>query len=215
MNNLMNEKKAVSKSQQRLFGMVTAYQNGKLNLNKLDDSLADKIKAIANGTRKKTGDKRKFTKGMNSKATKDLASTKHDELPEKVKESIIIKFDDFGIKEQPILDGGKSDDMTIEDIAKLHNVNIEYLQNILNSAIKIEFEHTNDINIALKIALDHLVESPIYYDENKGLPNMEEELEKVSDEEIAEITNSNIMKFDDFDKKEINDDSEEKNRNKN
>ena len=58
------EKKSASKSQQRLFGMVTAYNKGDLKLDDLPASLAKKIKSIAGGSRKKTGDKRKNTKGI-------------------------------------------------------------------------------------------------------------------------------------------------------
>ena len=40
---MLNEK-ASSKSQQRLMGMVYAYKSGKLDLDKLPQSLKDKIK---------------------------------------------------------------------------------------------------------------------------------------------------------------------------
>lgn len=95
--NFLNEK-AKSKSQQRLFGMVYAYKEGKLDLDELPKSLADKIKKMADGQRKKTGDKRRKTKGISKSDALDYASTKHDDLPETVKENIITKFDKF-IKE--------------------------------------------------------------------------------------------------------------------
>jgi len=59
-----------SKSQQRLFGMVHAYNNGELGKGDVDADLYDKIKKIANG--------------MKQKDVKKLAKTKHDDLPEKV-----------------------------------------------------------------------------------------------------------------------------------
>ncbi|MFW6225821.1 MAG: hypothetical protein ACOC3V_02580 [bacterium] len=96
MDNL-NEK-AKSKSQQRLFGMVYAYKKGDLDLDKLPKSLADKIKGIAEGERRKTGDKRKKTKGIDKDSALDYAATKHDDIPEKVEEKIITKFEKF-IKE--------------------------------------------------------------------------------------------------------------------
>jgi len=80
-------KKAASKSQQRLFGMVSAYQNGKLKLDDLSPSLANKIKGIADGDK----GRKKITK----KAAAELASTKHKGKPERVKESIIINFSDY------------------------------------------------------------------------------------------------------------------------
>lgn len=92
---MLNEK-ASSKSQQRLMGMVYAYKNGNLDLEDLPKSLSDKIKDIADGTRRKTGDKRKKTKGISKKSSKDFASTKHEGLPEKVNENFyIIKYSDF------------------------------------------------------------------------------------------------------------------------
>lgn len=87
--------KAASKSQQRLFGMVTAYKSGKLDLDDLPPSLAKKVKGIADGKRRKTGDKRKNTKGITKKAAKELASTKHKGLPEKVKEHRTMRYDEF------------------------------------------------------------------------------------------------------------------------
>jgi len=61
---------AKSKSQQRLFGMVHAYNKGELKKGDVDADLYSKIKKIANG--------------MTDKDTKKLAKTNHDDLPEKV-----------------------------------------------------------------------------------------------------------------------------------
>ena len=61
---------AKSKSQQRLFGMVHAYNKGELKKGDVDSDLYMKIKKIANG--------------MTDKDTKKLAKTNHDDLPEKV-----------------------------------------------------------------------------------------------------------------------------------
>jgi hypothetical protein len=65
----INEK-SVSKSQQRLFGMVHAYNKGELKKSDVDGGLYSKIKKIANG--------------MTKKDTKKMAKTDHDDLPEKV-----------------------------------------------------------------------------------------------------------------------------------
>ena len=59
---------AESKSQQRLMGMVYAYEKGELNLAKLPTSLQKKIKDIS--------------KSMTNKEVKDFAETKHKGLPE-------------------------------------------------------------------------------------------------------------------------------------
>lgn len=61
--------KATSKSQQRLFGMVHAYNKGELSKSDVDSDLYSKIKKIA--------------KGMTKKDTKKMAKTNHDDLPEK------------------------------------------------------------------------------------------------------------------------------------
>ena len=65
----VNEK-SQSKSQQRLFGMVHAYNKGELNKSDVDSELFSKIKKIAGG--------------MTDKDAKKMAKTKHDDLPEKV-----------------------------------------------------------------------------------------------------------------------------------
>lgn len=219
MENNINEK-AKSKSQQRLFGMVSAYKGKskakqKEYLDSLPKSLADKIKSIADGERKKTGDKRKKTKGMSEKDIKDFAKTKHEDLPEKVEESI-LRFDSFILEnnneEQSVpqnheqhLEGGNADGMSLEDIADKHNVDVQYFYKILEDAIKIEMEHTDERSVAEKIVKDHLFETPLYYHEEHGLPAMEEKLEDMDKEEVDEIISSQveqeqkIKKFDEYD----------------
>jgi Protein of unknwon function (DUF3008) len=71
-----------SKSQQRLMGMVHAYQKGDLKKKDVKSAdLWDKVKKMA--------------KSMKPKDTKDFAKTKHTGLPEKVKENKIYRFKDF------------------------------------------------------------------------------------------------------------------------
>lgn len=48
----------------------------------------------------------------------------------------------------------------------------DFDQDQLNKGIKVELEHTNDINIATEIAMDHLTEDPMYY---KKLERVEKE----------------------------------------
>lgn len=52
---------------------------------------------------------------------------------------------------------------TIKDIAKKHNVDEKDIMLQLKIGSKIEMEHTNDVNVAIEIALDHLNEMPDYY----------------------------------------------------
>lgn len=170
----LNEK-AKSKSQQKLFGMVHAYKDGKLKLKDLDSGLAKKIKDIAYGSKKKDGKK---GKGISKKDAKDYASTKHKGLPEKVKES----FNDFlneEIEKEELLKGGEAQGMTIEDIAELHNFDIQKLKKYLQVGVQIEREHSKHKWVQTRITLDHLKEHPLYYHNTLGLPEMERRLEEL------------------------------------
>lgn len=56
----------------------------------------------------------------------------------------------------------------------------------LEKGVEIEMEHTNDPQISLEIALDHLAENPLYYISNKGedrLRVLEEEASKDYEEQ--------------------------------
>lgn len=68
-------KPATSKSQQRLMGMMYAYRNGKLK--NLPQNLKDRADS------------------MKLKDLKVKASTKHEDLPEKVEENLILNFEEF------------------------------------------------------------------------------------------------------------------------
>jgi hypothetical protein len=68
-SNAVNEKSS-SKSQQRLFGMVHAYNKGDLKKGDVDSDLYDKVKKIATG--------------MTKTDAEDMAKTDHVDLPEKV-----------------------------------------------------------------------------------------------------------------------------------
>lgn len=54
----------------------------------------------------------------------------------------------------------------------------DFDQEQLYKGIMVEYEHTNDINYALEIVIDHLVENPKYYD---YLEKMEDQMEKNSE----------------------------------
>jgi len=59
--------------------------------------------------------------------------------------------------------GGLAKGMTLNDIAKHHNISPQTLKNEFIKGYAIEREHTTDISIAKEIALDHLYEDPNYY----------------------------------------------------
>ena len=71
--------------------------------------------------------------------------------------------------------GGKSDNMSLQDIANKFKVSVDKIQAQLKKGIKIESEHTDDKEKAKEIAMDHITEFPDYYDR---LEKMEKEAEK-------------------------------------
>jgi hypothetical protein len=77
------------------------------------------------------------------------------------------------IKNTEKIKGGLSDDKSINEIAKKHNVSIDDILEQLAIGVKIEKEHTDDIYTAIEIAKDHLFEFPTYYTE---LDKMEQSL---------------------------------------
>ena len=62
------------------------------------------------------------------------------------------------------LKGGKSEGMSLSEVAKLHNMDAKQLKPQLEKGIQHELEHTDKRTEARRIALDHLVEFPDYYD---------------------------------------------------
>lgn len=64
------------------------------------------------------------------------------------------------------IEGGRADSRQPSD----------FNREALLKGIKIEMEHTDDPDVALEIAMDHLAEFPNYYDEARGLPAMERDL---------------------------------------
>ena len=53
---------------------------------------------------------------------------------------------------------------TIQDIAKKFNKSTKYILDQLRAGILVEREHTNQFEVAIEIALDHLNERPDYYE---------------------------------------------------
>jgi len=95
-----------------------------------------------------------------------------------------VKFDSFikNIMSEDSLSGGLADKYTPEKIAKLHNVPLDDILYQIAKGIKVEYEHTDDKEVAREIALDHLVEFPDYYDR---LAAMEKEAKKDIKEEMV------------------------------
>lgn len=62
-----------------------------------------------------------------------------------------------------------------EELAKKHGVSLEHINTQLEKGIKVEQEHTSNLDAAREIALDHLGEDPNYYSK---LKKMEESVQK-------------------------------------
>jgi predicted DNA-binding protein YlxM (UPF0122 family) len=71
--------------------------------------------------------------------------------------------------------GGKSDNMSLQDIADKFNVSVDKIQAQIKKGVGIESEHTDDKEKAKEIAMDHITEFPDYYDR---LEKMEKDAEK-------------------------------------
>lgn len=71
-----------------------------------------------------------------------------------------------------VIEGGKADKLSVEDIAKKFNVPVEKIMDQISKGVKVESEHTDDVNAQIEIAMDHLTEMPDYYDR---LNSMEDE----------------------------------------
>lgn len=80
--------------------------------------------------------------------------------------------------EREYIPGGIAKGMTLLDIAKKHSLKIEQIKSQLQKGIKIEMEHTGNVNVAKEIATDHLYEDGLYYDKLQQV-NLEELVRKV------------------------------------
>jgi len=69
------------------------------------------------------------------------------------------------------IEGGLADNMTLEDIANRHGVNMGKIVSQINKGIRVEYEHTNDAKQAMEIAKDHLVEDSEYYTKLEMIEN--------------------------------------------
>lgn len=80
----------------------------------------------------------------------------------------ILKFkrfinESYETSEDNNISGGLGDDQTLSSLCKKHNVSMEYLSDQFERGVQVESEHTNSVEIAKEIAIDHLTERPDYY----------------------------------------------------
>ena len=113
-----------------------------------------------------------FLKKFENKKDKKIEKSILGEYGEKVKD--IIRGALSKPKSPNKIKGGLADKMSVEDIAKKHNVEVSHIKSQIRMGLKVEMEHTDDPRKALEIAMDHMVESPDYYTK---LKEMEESFE--------------------------------------
>jgi len=113
--------------------------------------------------------------GFEELPIEEFANDKQDFRDEFVKK---FKGEDLKLQQDQIK-GGLADNMTAKEIADKHNVDVAKIKAQLSKGIVVEMEHTNDPKKAVEIALDHLVESSIYYDE---LEKVESNFDKKSNQ---------------------------------
>jgi hypothetical protein len=75
------------------------------------------------------------------------------------------------MKKEDKIPGGLAKGMTLNDIAKKHNISVDTIVKDLKKGMKVEMEHTTDVNVAKEIAFDHLFEDPKYYDKLAKMEN--------------------------------------------
>ena len=107
------------------------------------------------------------------------------DIPQKVDEDIYSEFRGEAMKAGPPLNrinfvkeeefiGGEADNMTPEDLAKKHDVDVSEIKKEIGIGTQIEMEHTDSESEAKEIAMDHIAEYPDYYsDENFGIVAIE------------------------------------------
>lgn len=76
--------------------------------------------------------------------------------------------------------GGLSDNLSIEQIAEKHGVSVKKITKQIKKGVKVEMEHTDDKQVALEIARDHICEFSDYY---TRLEKMENEAKKENKED--------------------------------
>jgi hypothetical protein len=104
----------------------------------------------------------------NVKSTKDIKETSN----------VDNQFED-------VVKGGKSDKLSVNDIAKKHKISVDDVIDEISMGIEVEMEHTNDKKMAREIAMDHISEYPKYYTDPKlGVKS----IEKKQEEELEEAT---------------------------
>jgi len=91
------------------------------------------------------------------------------------------------------LKGGKSDNLSLKDIADKFDVPVTNIKKQIEKGIKVEMEHTSDKEKAREIATDHVSEFADYYDRLDKMENKASKDWKVKD--VTENTKTLIKRL--------------------
>lgn len=96
---------------------------------------------------------------------------------------------DANTKAPNILPGGLAQNITIGEIAQMHEVSLDHVIRQLIKGVKVEKEHTTDLDVAMEIAFDHIYEDPNYYDKLSSIEEMADmrSVEKYADDELDPV----------------------------
>lgn len=88
-----------------------------------------------------------------------------------------------------ILPGGLAQNITVGEIAQMHEVSLDHVIRQLIKGVKVEKEHTTDLDVAMEIAFDHIYEDPNYYDKLSSIEEMADmrSVEKYADDELDPV----------------------------
>jgi len=98
------------------------------------------------------------------------------------------------IKHIDAVKGGKGAKSTIESIAKKHSVSEKEIEDQIEIGILVEYEHSNNKDVATDIAFDHVTEHADYYTKliNSGLVDEEKAIKRAK--ELGVIKDKKEMK---------------------
>lgn len=140
--------------------------------------------------------KTKYPEGFDVAADIIFLEDKWNEFEDWLKETHGIDFEAIRATKKTLdLDeeaGGKSLGMSVEDIAEKHGVAVGDIEKQIKIGVEIEQEHTSDVEEAKKIAMDHLVEFPDYYDR---LVKMEKDAKNDVSDLDEDKAVSNVIKY--------------------
>lgn len=85
--------------------------------------------------------------------------------------------------------GGLSQFATIGDLATMHKLPLAQIIQQITKGVRVESEHTTDLDIAMEIAFDHIYEDPKYYDKLSNIEEMADirSVERYADDELDPI----------------------------